>query len=372
MHLHIEGLDLAGKSTLCRHLHTALPDAAYYHNAITDNNRLYETADQLRLQDQMPDAKLGELYYGALLGDLRAYVPRKGNSLQDSTILLRSLVFHRFNGNEDLARRLEDLLPEHPRFDHSIVLTSTRDVRLRRLEGRVAHGNDAPDDFVVRDDPARFEAMEQLLIETASRHFQAEVIDTSNMEAEGEKERLVEFVLKKATERMTNRDSDVFGWQRAAKLAAHLHRHQLRRDGETPYIAHPVRVMLTLSQVFNVRDPDLLAAALLHDAIEDTTGDYDDVLEAAGPAVADIVACLSKDPRIRENRREELYHEALANADWRVKLIKMADVYDNFRDSRESNLQKASSTDNVLKMIHIAGEDPRLSNAKRRLEDLIT
>src|SRR5262245_22521267 len=81
----------------------------------------------------------------------------------------------------------------------------------------------------------------------------------------------------------------------AASFAARAHRHQMRKDGETPYAAHPFRVCLVVRHVFGIDDPKVLTAAMLHDTIEDTPTDYDDVLDRFGPEVAGWVAALTKD-----------------------------------------------------------------------------
>ena len=69
-------------------------------------------------------------------------------------------------------------------------------------------------------------------------------------------------------------------WQKAASFAARAHDGQKRKDGRTPYVAHPYRVAMVIRHVFGCEDETILAAALLHDVIEDTTVDYDDVAEA--------------------------------------------------------------------------------------------
>src|SRR5438874_3852729 len=86
----------------------------------------------------------------------------------------------------------------------------------------------------------------------------------------------------------------------AASFAARAHRHQLRKDGQTPYAAHPFRVCLIVRHVFGIDDPDFLAAALLHDTIEDTTTDFDDLAAEFGPRIAGYAAALSKDGRLPE------------------------------------------------------------------------
>jgi (p)ppGpp synthase/HD superfamily hydrolase len=71
----------------------------------------------------------------------------------------------------------------------------------------------------------------------------------------------------------------------------------------------------------------------LHDTIEDTRTDHDDLSELCGPRVADYVAALSKDKRLAESQREREYHDAMAAAPVAVQLCKLADVYDNLLDS---------------------------------------
>lgn len=121
-------------------------------------------------------------------------------------------------------------------------------------------------------------------------------------------------------------------WQAAAAYAAWCHRHQLRKDGETPYVSHVFRVAMTIRDVFGCDDEAVLCAALLHDTIEDTGADYDDVASRFGPTVAGAVAAMTKDMRLPEAERERAYDAQLAAADWRARLIKLADCFDNLSD----------------------------------------
>lgn len=120
----------------------------------------------------------------------------------------------------------------------------------------------------------------------------------------------------------------------AVAFAAHAHRHQIRKDNKTPYVSHVMRVCLVVRHVFGFDDPEMLAAALLHDTIEDTTTDCDDIIEKFGPRVATWVAALTKDMRMPYDAREADYAAAVAAADWQVKAIKLADMYDNLNDCR--------------------------------------
>jgi (p)ppGpp synthase/HD superfamily hydrolase len=55
----------------------------------------------------------------------------------------------------------------------------------------------------------------------------------------------------------------------ALSFAAQAHARQVRKGTDVPYIVHPVGVLLVLIEA-GERDPELLAAALLHDTVEDT------------------------------------------------------------------------------------------------------
>lgn len=74
--------------------------------------------------------------------------------------------------------------------------------------------------------------------------------------------------------------------RQAREFAYIAHAGQFR-DGGAPYIVHPAQVARIISQV--TRDEDLIAAAWLHDVIEDTEYTYDDIRERFGQRVADLV-----------------------------------------------------------------------------------
>src|SRR3712207_970412 len=71
-------------------------------------------------------------------------------------------------------------------------------------------------------------------------------------------------------------------------FAATAHREQVRKGTGTPYIVHPVGVMLLLVQAGET-DPELLAAALLHDTLEDAGVTVEALRDQFGPRVASIV-----------------------------------------------------------------------------------
>lgn len=118
----------------------------------------------------------------------------------------------------------------------------------------------------------------------------------------------------------------------AAAFAARAHQGHLRKDKETPYVSHVFRVCMIVRDLFGFDDPRMLCAALLHDTIEDTKTDFDDLAERFSPEVAEWVALLTKDKRLEEKEREAKYIRGLQEAPWQVKACKLADVYDNLSD----------------------------------------
>lgn len=161
-----------------------------------------------------------------------------------------------------------------------------------------------------------------------------------------------------------------FDWQQAVSFAARAHAGQLRKDGRTPYVAHPLRVALIVRHLFQVDDETALVAAVLHDTLEDTTVDYDDLAGEFGPAVADAVAALSKDSRLAEAQREAAYDRQLAAASWQARLVKLADVYDNFCDLVDDT-KRGRAAEKIRRAIACAGDDQRLRGAIDVVEKLL-
>jgi len=151
-------------------------------------------------------------------------------------------------------------------------------------------------------------------------------------------------------------------WHDAAAFAAWAHRGQIRKDGRTPYAAHPARGALIVALHFGVTDPATLATAYLHDVIEDCDVDYDDVEEAFGREVAGYVAALSKDTRLPESEREAAYDRQLAAAQWPARLVKLADALDNLEDALDGNMI-GKRLDVARRVLAIAAGVPELESA---------
>jgi len=121
--------------------------------------------------------------------------------------------------------------------------------------------------------------------------------------------------------------------QAAHALAAALHADQYRDEGH-PYILHPLRVATHLVS-HGYRDPDLLAAALLHDALEDTTLDEAELTRRFGPRVTALVWAATK-PMLRRRRDTATYLAAAGASEGEGQLIKLADRLDNLLSLHES------------------------------------
>src|SRR5438874_8376956 len=161
---------------------------------------------------------------------------------------------------------------------------------------------------------------------------------------------------------------------RAFTFAAKAHEGQQRRSGE-PFIMHPVGVA-TICAGLRL-DEQTIAAALLHDVVEDTGTDLATVREEFGEEVAQLVDGVTKLTRVQFQSREQAEAEnyrkmvvAMAE-DVRVILIKLADRLHNMRAieylGKQKQIQKAKETLEVYApLAHRLG----IHQMKWELEDL--
>ncbi|CAB3410699.1 unnamed protein product [Caenorhabditis bovis] len=119
---------------------------------------------------------------------------------------------------------------------------------------------------------------------------------------------------------------------KAAEFAARRHRHQKRKDNATPYINHPLGVAYILTNEAKVYDPITLAAAMLHDVVEDTKTTIEEIVENFGQEVADVVAECTDDKNLGKAERKRLQVENYGTHSHRAKLVHLADKLYNLRD----------------------------------------
>jgi GTP diphosphokinase / guanosine-3',5'-bis(diphosphate) 3'-diphosphatase len=139
--------------------------------------------------------------------------------------------------------------------------------------------------------------------------------------------------------------------RRAFETAERRHRGQFRRSGED-FIHHPYGVARICAELH--LDEQTIAAALLHDVVEDTDAELDEVRAEFGPEITQLVEGVTKLTRIQFSSREQAEAEnyrkmivAMAQ-DVRVILIKLADRLHNMRTieylGKQKQVQKAKET----------------------------
>lgn len=119
---------------------------------------------------------------------------------------------------------------------------------------------------------------------------------------------------------------------RAAEFAAHKHRDQRRKDaGASPYINHPLSVASVLCNEGGISDPVILAAALLHDTLEDTETSYEELRGQFGEEIADVVVEVTDTKWLAKHSRKRLQISKAAHSSTRAAAVKIADKISNLR-----------------------------------------
>ncbi|GAA1801252.1 MULTISPECIES: bifunctional (p)ppGpp synthetase/guanosine-3',5'-bis(diphosphate) 3'-pyrophosphohydrolase [Brevibacterium] len=159
---------------------------------------------------------------------------------------------------------------------------------------------------------------------------------------------------------------------RAYTVAEEAHRGQTRKSGD-PYITHPVAVATILAEIGML--PVTLAAALLHDTVEDTDYSLEQLTESFGPEVAAMVDGVTKLDKLtygQAAQSETVRKMIVAMAkDIRVLVIKLADRLHNARTWKfvpaSSSTKKARETLEIYApLAHRLG----MNTIKWELEDL--
>ncbi len=127
--------------------------------------------------------------------------------------------------------------------------------------------------------------------------------------------------------------------EKAVLFATKAHAGQLRKGSEKPYILHPMEAMAIVTKYTD--DEDVIAAAVLHDTVEDTSVTLERLEKEFSPRVAALVASVTEDKKKDlpaestwlERKREAILH--LETASHETKLLCLADKYSNLRDMYE-------------------------------------
>lgn len=114
----------------------------------------------------------------------------------------------------------------------------------------------------------------------------------------------------------------------AERIARAAHSGQFRRDGRTPYITHPERVAVRAAERTG-NDPVVVAAAWLHDVLEDTAETVESLQQAGIPAA--VIAAVDLVTK-RDGVAYDAYLAKIRQHDV-AREVKIADMLDNLSDT---------------------------------------
>lgn len=132
----------------------------------------------------------------------------------------------------------------------------------------------------------------------------------------------------------------------AISFAARCHDGMTRKATDTPYIVHPMEVVVIAAAL--TQDEDILCACVLHDVAEDCGVTQEELVERFGERTAQLVMSETQlcdgDPRLTWETRKRRALERIASGDRAVKLIALADKLSNLRAIRRDYDRDADAT----------------------------
>lgn len=160
--------------------------------------------------------------------------------------------------------------------------------------------------------------------------------------------------------------------ERAYDFAAEKHKDHKRKYTGKPYITHLINVARTVTLVTD--NQETIAAALLHDTVEDTATTHDEIREHFGDRVAELVFALTDVDHTFGNRatRKALDRARLADAPAAVQTIKLADLIDNTVDIMDHDPHKFGPVylrEKRLILEVLTKGDPKLFAEAKRISD---
>ncbi len=122
---------------------------------------------------------------------------------------------------------------------------------------------------------------------------------------------------------------------KALEVAITAHKNQFRKGSEIPYIIHPMEagvIAASLSIKNNQIDQDVVAAAILHDVIEDTDLTYQDLLNDFNEKVLRLVRLQSENKsKVWQDRKDWTIELLENNEDINLEIVTLADKLSNLR-----------------------------------------
>ena len=132
---------------------------------------------------------------------------------------------------------------------------------------------------------------------------------------------------------MTIDESDLKLLLKALEFSAIKHRNQRRKDIDaSPYINHPISLANILCNEAHVTDVQVICGALLHDTVEDTETEPEELESEFGVEIKNIVMEVTDDQALAKHERKQAQIDHAAEISEQAKLIKLADKISNLRD----------------------------------------
>ena len=167
--------------------------------------------------------------------------------------------------------------------------------------------------------------------------------------------------------------NDLLVVTRAFNFASQRHSKQRRKgEAQEPYINHLAEVALLVTEATKGKDPNLIAAALLHDTIEDTETTLEELAICFNDDIADLVNEVTDDKTLRKEERKKLQITNASKKTQRAKILKLADKISNLHSIAKSppknwdSLRKAEYIDWALRVV--AGLDNVPTELKTHFE----
>lgn len=130
---------------------------------------------------------------------------------------------------------------------------------------------------------------------------------------------------------------------KALKFSKKAHKGVKRKWSTEDYFSHPLGVMNNVSKYWHISDPYysyMLAAALLHDTVEDTDVKIEEIQNEFGDIVGNLVKQLSNDPDVKNLIGKKEYNaQHILEMDERALMIKLCDRLDNISDWNKSPVE---------------------------------
>lgn len=128
--------------------------------------------------------------------------------------------------------------------------------------------------------------------------------------------------------------------QRAIIFATLKHRNQVRKSTDIPYIVHPMEVMQILTAMGC--SENVIIAGILHDTLEDTNTKPEEIKEAFGADILNLVKAESEDKSKTWKERKQATIEELNTASKETKLVCYADKLSNIRSIYRDKIELGS------------------------------